>query len=272
MANLRLVPVNRADAATFSASSAVLPAANLQTLTKTAVWRGAGTGATLTATFAGLTPLDSIGLMTSNLTAGAMWRARVFDGAALLSDSGSVLACPPDPLGELDFGYAPLGVNGFSFGRSAHSVMWLPTRYVGTSVQIDIDDPDNPSGYVEASRLVIGERWSPSKNFSWGSQLTPVELAKSSRAEDGTLRSEAGAKFNQLRLSLDWMTAADRRVFYAIAREIGLSKDFLISVYPDSSDTRLDSDYTLLAKFVGKSSIAAPRYGNYSAPVEIEEI
>lgn len=272
MSNLRLIPINHADAATLSASSAALPVTQLQTTGRTAVWRAASTSATLTATFAGPKTVDSVALMTSNLSSAATWRARMFAGAATLYDSGTVLACPPRPFGELDWGFEPLGVNAFAFGLAAQSVLWLPARYAPTSVQIDIDDPYNPAGYVEASRLVIGERWEPEKNHSWGALLSFEERGKQSRAEDGSLRSEPGVKLRSLKLSLDWMKEPDRARFGEITRRLGTKTDFLISVYPADASADKEAHYTLVAKFIRPPGIGNTRYNTSASQVELEEI
>lgn len=270
MPNLRIVAVNAADTATVASPGAVLPVTNLQNTTRTSVWRASGTAATITAAWADPQALDSVALMTSNLTSAATWRIRAFDAAVMLYDSSAVLACPPRPLGELDWGYRPLGVNAFAFGMAAQSVLWVAERVLATSVVIDIDDATNPAGYIEASRLVIGERWEPEYNMSWGAQLTFEERGSQSRADDGTLRSEPGAVSRTLEFSLDWLKELDRAAFAEITRYLGIHRDFLISAYPASSADK-DAHYTMQAKLTRAPGIKSVRYAN-AAQVTCAEI
>lgn len=273
MSNLRIVPVNHADAAVLTASSAALPVSQLQTTGRTDVWRASGTSATLTVTFPSPTTIDTVALMTSNFTPDAFWRIRVFnDVGGVLYDSTSILACPPKDISLVDWGYEALGVNAFAFGLSAQSVLWLPNRYVAHQVQIDLSNPTNFAGYIEASRLVIGARWSPTYNLSWGVNLSWEGGGKQSRAEDGSKRSEPGATWRKLGFSLDWLTEADRAVFAEMARRLNTATDFLISAYPGAGNYR-EEHYTLLGKFARAPGIAHPRLGYFSSnAVEIEEI
>ena len=271
MPNLRIVAVNAADTAIVAEASAVLPVTNLQNTTRTSVWRAGGTAATITASWVDPVAVDSVALMTSNLSSAATWRVRAFDAAdVMIYDSGNVLACPPRPLGELDWGFRPLGVNAFAFGLAAQSVLWLPERMLAASVVVDVDDAANPAGYVEASRLVIGERWEPVTNMSWGAQLTFEEHGSQSRADDGTLRSEPGAVSRALEFGLDWLTETDRAAFAEMSRYLGVHRDFLISAYPASSADR-DAHYTLLAKLTRAPGIKSVRHAINAAQVACAE-
>lgn len=274
MPNLRLVPVNHADAATLTASSAALPSENLQAIGRTAVWRATGPSATLTAIFPAPVPVDSIALMTSNLTTAATWRIRAFDGGGVtLHDSGTVLACRPTTAGiDLGFGADLPCVNTFAFGIASQSVLWIPSRVSAHSVQIDLIDAANPAGYIEASRLVIGPRWEPAYSMGWGVTLSFEERGKQSRAEDGTLRSEPGAKQRTLKFPLDCLKETDRAKFAEIARRLGATSDFLISAFPAATSADLEADYTLVGKFIAAPGIGMRNYGIFGSQVEVGEV
>lgn len=275
--NLRIVPINAADTAIIIASSSASAdtgPGELKAIGRTDVWRSAGTSATLTVELdSPITPIQAVALMTSNLSAAATWRIRVLSSTAVLRfDSGVVLACPPAPFGEFDWGFAPLGVNAFSTGLAAHSVCWLPERVPGASVLIDIEDPYNSAGYVEASRLVVGDVFSPDFNFARGSGLTWASIDKQERSEDGSLRTNPGARMRKLSLSMQNMTDSDRSKFAEIARHAGLTRDFLVSAFPVSADQSRVADYTMLAKFARDIATAATSFRRYQAPLEIEEV
>ncbi|MFA7241087.1 MAG: hypothetical protein WC091_13340 [Sulfuricellaceae bacterium] len=273
MHNLRLIPINCADAAILSATSAVLPVENLQAAGRTNVWRAAGTSAVLSVSFPAPATIDSVAVMTSNLTPDAFWRIRFLgDVGQTLYDSTSILACPPKDISEVDWGYEPLGVNAFAFGVAAQSIHWLPNRFVASAVQIEIDNPTNPAGYIEASRLIIGAGWSPEANISLGCIFFWEERGLQKRAGDGFLRSEAGAKFRKIGFGLEWLSEGDRKFFAEMAFRLGTSKDFLVSVYPDAGYFRAEH-YCCVAKFVRAPGIA--RHSNWffsSNSIEIEEV
>lgn len=272
MSNLRIVAVNAADTSVVSEAGAVLPVTNLQNTTRTSVWRAGGTAATITAAWVDPVALDSVALMTSNLSGAATWRVRALDGGGvMLYDSGVSLACPPRPFGELDWGFRPLGVNAFAFGLAAQSVLWMPERVLASSVVIDVDDASNPAGYVEASRLVIGERWEPVTNMSWGAQLTFEERGNQSRADDGSLRSEPGAVSRALEFNLDWLAEPDRAAMAEMTRYLGVHRDFLVSAYPNGGADR-DAHYTMLAKFTRAPGIKSVKYSINAAQVSCAEI
>lgn len=271
---LRLVPANAADTAVIVASnqaSADTGPAWLQTVGRTDVWRAAGTSATLTATLASpITPVQCVALPVCNLSSAATIRARVLSGAVVRFDSGTRLACPPLAFDKFDWGFAPLGVNAFSFGMAPQAVIWLPQRVAASSVVIDIADPYNPAGYVEAARLVIGDVWSPTYNFSNGNTLTWASQSKPGRAEDGTLRTEVGASMRKLALSLDAMTADDRRRFSEIAQHLGTRRDFLLCACPQAEQDRA-ADYTMMAKFSRDPASVSRFIGFFQSAIEIEE-
>lgn len=272
---LRIVPANAADTALLSASSSAsadLGVDNLQVVGRTEIWRAAGTVATLTAELdSAMTPVQCIAVMTSNWSAAATWQVRVFSGtAATYFDSGTLLACPPLPLDQFDWGFAPLGVNAFSSGLPVHSVIWLPERVPAASVQIEINDQYNPDGHVEASRLVIGDVWSPETNFSTGSVLTWGNTDKQSRSEDGTLRTEVGIRMRKMSISFQGMPDSDRNRMAEIARQIGMKRDFLISACPQANPLKA-ADHTMMAKFTRDMASSSVSLGRYQQSLEIEE-
>lgn len=272
---LRLVPVNAADTAVIVAStqaSADTGPAWLKTIGRTEIYRSAGTSATITATLASpITPVQCVALPVCNLSSAATIRVRVLSStAAVLFDSGTRLACPPLAFDKFDWGFAPLGVNSFSFGMAPQAVIWLPERVAASSVVIDIADPFNPAGFVEAARLVIGDMWSPAYNFSNGNTLTWASQSKPGRAEDGTLRTEVGASMRKLTLSLDAMTADDRRRFSEIAQHLGTRRDFLLCACPQAEQDRI-ADYTMMAKFSRDPSSVSRFIGFFQSAIEIEE-
>lgn len=267
-----MVPTNLVASATVTASSAVLSANNLKTIGRTEVWRSTGTTATLTVSFATDETIDTVALMTSNLSAASTWRIRIYNASAVLQyDSGTNLACPPREFGSLEWGYEPLGVNAFAFGMAAQSVLWIPTPYAGRSVVIDLVDSSNTSGYLEASRLVIGRRYEPQFNMSNGIILSFEERGKQARSEDGTLRSEQGVKMRNMSFSMDTFQEADRADIAEISRRLGTKTDFLISAFPSDISLDLDIHYTMMAKFTRVPGIGAPHYGFYSTQINVEE-
>lgn len=273
MPNMRFVPINLADVATLTVSSAALPAANMQDVGRSVVWRSTGkTAEAIYILLPSAMALDTVALIRSNLTGTAQWNVHFYSDAAwttLLDESGGLTAVPSSPYTEFGWGYAGLGGDR-SFPQQ--SVYWRPASTPNVrSIKIDLVDTANPEGYIEVSRLVVGKRWSPNNNFSYKAKLSFLDQGRQARSEDGTLRSDAGASSRRLAFNLDWMNDADRAYFGEIQRYCGLKRDLLASLYPgDATYFRL-AQYTMLAKFVAPTQMSIESLARHSAPIEMEE-
>lgn len=250
---MRILSNNLADSATISASPAMvatLPETNLQTALREQVARWTAVdGQAIAVTWPGSKAVSCVCLYRGNFSATATWRVRVWaDGAMTTTayDSGTVYICPPAPLGSLEWGVDPLSKNLYSDWDYAIAVAWFDP-VLAAGVTIDVYDPENLDGYVQASRLFVGQHFEPAVGVSGGMQLGYRENSQQARTEGGSLRVEAGAIWRTLQVDTREMAEADRLRMIDITRNSGMRNDVFVSVFPGRAD-ELERDYQLQAR------------------------
>lgn len=284
MNKLRIIHDNAADRAMLTASSqsGTLGPANLQRDSKSAVLRSAGTSQQITVTWPAGETLGCVGLTPTNLTSGAYMRVRIWAHPGDVQpafDSAYVQACAPAPFGTFPFGALPLGhnayrwggVNAWSRGAGAAAVLWFP-RVRCRLMLIDINDPQNPQGYVEASRLITGDYWDPAYNAEYGAALQVQDSSERYRTGAGTLKTQRGSMSDKLSLQLNHLSADDRIRFMRILRENGGARPMLVSLFPEHADKLLEQDHLVYGLPTNLGAVSTPYYETYAVPLEIEGI
>lgn len=275
MPNLRVVHDNAADRATLGASSTAgtLAVTNLRTQMKSQVWRATGTGATLTLTWPTPELVACVVLPFCNLTSTATMRVRGYalaGDATPAFDTGARPACPYAPLGLFGWGTQPLGCNAFAYGGGTYGVSWFGHAAVGQLV-IDLADPDNAAGYIEASRLVAGAYWSPTNNVDWSPKLTVEDSTTNTRNDAGDLITDRGTRYRTLAVNLSWMTPADRDQFMSILRGSGLAQPVFVSLFPGSPDPLQEQQFQIWGKLSDLGALVHNFVANYTGPITIQE-
>ena len=276
MTNLRIIHDNAADRAVLMASSqaGTLGPANLQREGKSLVLRSTGAALSITATWPSPEIIGGVALPFCNLTSGATIRARGYiepGHTAPAFDTGLMPACEYARLGMWDWGALPLGLNAYSYGGGTYARCWFQMRSIRKLV-IDLADPDNPAGYIEAARLVAGPYWSPEQNASYGAGITPVDTSSQYRNGAGEQKVERGAMYRKLSLALDHMTPLDRAELWRIVRGNGLSRPLFASLYPDSDDVELEQAHQVYGRLANLAAITTPSFQAYATNIEIEEL
>lgn len=280
MANLRIVYDNAADRASTlvaSTTAGALAAANLQMNSKSTVWRSTGTTASLSLTWAGANPekVACVVLPFSSLSPTATMRVRLYSdtgGSTLLIDSGTHLCCGSAPHGLADPAFLPSGANGYSYGGGVYACAWVaPTESVRKAV-IDIVDTDNPLGYIEAARLVVGDYWSPTINASAGVTLTMVDTSAHARTDAGDLLTANGTRHKKLTFDLPAMAAADRSQIISIMRVNGMPRPIYCSIFPENGDLDLEQDFQVFGKLMQMPGIGTPIFSRYATALDVEEV
>lgn len=275
-ANIRIITPNDADAATLTASPAMvasLPVTNLQDISRARVARTTSTVAqTIKGTWNAVKVISALALMRHNLTSASTWGLQLYSDAAwatLAFDSGTVNAVPAKSLGDLEWGVDPLGASLFTGWALAFSSMWFGAIRAQSFV-LTIADASNPAGYLEATRLFIGRYLQPTYNFSWGIKLIWKEDTTQERTEGGTLRSDGFDPYRRMAFKLDQLTASDRPKFLEWARKDGLRNDVFISAYPGDG-TSLERDHSMAAKLVASAEISRGSVNAFDSEYVVEE-
>jgi hypothetical protein len=284
MGNLRIIYDNAADRAALNASSqaGALGPTNLQRDSKSAVLRATSTAQTITATWPTQECVACVALIYTNMTSSARMRVRGFDqpdDVTPVIDTGWTMPCPEAPLESYPFGELPLGwnayqwggVNSWARGGGADAVAWFPPVFVRRLV-VEVYCADTPEGYIEMSRLVVGNYWSPEYNAEYGASLLRQDSTENYRTGAGELKSAVGTMHDGISINLAHLTPTDRARFMRILRENGKERAMLFSLYPENTDPLLEQDHMVYGKASNLDAVATPYYETYSAPLQIEGI
>ena len=277
MANLRILhdnAANRVSSLTANTTSGSLAAANLLTDRKAEVHRATATSVTYTATWASPELMSMVALAFTNYTSTATIRVRAYTLAADVSpavDTGAVLACGYSPLGLWPWGTVPLGVNAFSYGGGTYGRAYF-TAGAYEKLVIDIVDVDQPLSYVEAARLIVGAYWAPEYNPGYGATARVNDTTANSRSQSGDLRSDVGTVSRSLPVDLERIVPTDRARLWNILRGSAKSGPVFISLFPEDDDPELEQAHQLYGKLASDLAISHPMFGNFSAPLEVEEM
>ena len=265
MANLIIAARNRADDGTLSSGSwaATLPLGNLQDrqLTKVArttdmapasTWFEADLGAGRT--------VSLVALLRHNLTQGGRWRIRlsdVADFATSLFDSGWRDVWPEiTPFGQGLWGEFVWGgkldpEDAGTYGIGAYHV--LPTSVFARYVRIELDDQDNPDGYLEAGRLIVSPAWQPTRNLTYGWTLRHIDESRRVRSRGGQLYVDLAPKRRRLEFTIPHLS--EDEMFsraYELDRDKGVGGDLLVIVDPDKpAHLHRQAIYGALAEVTG---------------------
>lgn len=284
MPNLRIIHDNAADRAVLTASSqaGALGPVNLQRDSKGAVLRAAGVAQTIIATWPVQEVISCVALIFTNMNSSGRMRVRGYGqpgDAVPVIDTGVMMPCPEAPLGISPFGFLPLGWNAYKWGGvktwerggGSDGVAWFEPVSVRQLV-INVSSIDNPDGYLEISRLVAGNYWSPENNAEYGASLHLQDTTEVYRTAAGTAKTAVGTTSDKLAINLAHLVAADRARLMRILRESSTVRPLLFSLFPENPDPVLAQDHMIYGRVTNLDAVSTPYYETYSAPLQIEGI
>ena len=197
MANCILSYPNRGDQAVLSGGSFVLPLTNLQNgmLKSYARTTTAADGQfVVDGVFGELRSMRLIALSRNNFSIDALYRIRLYADAAMTEqtyDSGvlrvfDVLYTEESETWDSgNFFDLTLSVEERE-GLRASLIHLLPELYTERAFRIEVFDPDNTTGYLQAGRLFVGAGWQPVYNMSYGASIGFEERSLHDEAPGGT--------------------------------------------------------------------------------------
>lgn len=297
--NLRIIYQNLVDLSSTTITSPNTASSsstdNLRSDIKSIVWRSvAGSQASMILTFATTRTIGGVILAFSNLaSSSATIRLVGYTQGNVPSISGTVLTpgipatfntgavpcCPWNNLNLPVWGTNPVGSSNYSYGGGTYARVWLneaqaatPIKYLG----IEITDSGNTAGYIEISRLIVGDYWSPTYNTGYGIQAGIKDLSEHLRTESGDLITKRGPRFKTLGFDLQWMRASDRKEITKIFLGNGMPKPLFVSLFPDSTGTDEDFQregmHQIYGKMVQIPGVSYTSYEIYSTNMELEEV
>jgi len=239
MPNLRVIHNNIADTSSITANTTAgtYVTGNLQTDYKSQFHRTTGTTAAYTLTWTTNQTVSAVVLPCTNLTATATIAVQLLSSTDNVAYSNivtqsAVTAAPSTKIAEFS---APTG-NLFAYGAVTKTAHWFTQAYTNVRrVIVTLTDTNNPAGFIDCSRVICGDYWSPTYNASReGLVLTVSDTSTTTRNDAGDLISEQGFVHDQLQLNLSVLTDTDRDNLLGITRRRGVSQNILVSVFPDN--------------------------------------
>ena len=184
-------------------------------------------------------------------------------------DSGLVLACPA-PAVRLR-GFTPAqAATAYAYGGGAYARYWLPSEVLARGLTVDIIDPDNLQGYIEAGCMVAGPFWSLTRNALTPS-VTMVDRTEITRSAAGGQLADPGTMSRKVPVDLRAMPPADRTTFLNLVRN-SRAHPILLSVFPMHADVELERDFMVYGRRTKDSDLAYQFMNAYATTMEVEEI
>lgn len=248
MPNFRLIPHNLHDDATLSetgTSVAGFGPANTQKTLRERVLRITGNDYVLKGVLPFACSASGFGLFRHTLPITATVQLELFSDAAWSTPTYDSTALSVDCFTDdssFDFGlgagYAQL------VRRFVPFVHWFEPATV-RSFRVTFAGANSP----DICRVFLGLAWSPTYNPDYGAPLSIEDLTDSNRTLGGSQRTNEGEKYRKFRVDFSSLLEADRQPLLDIMEHNGLSRDFMVSLFPEDG-TMLEAAYTLNAKFV----------------------
>lgn len=251
MSTLKIIFDNAADRATITASSTssvYTGVSNLVNEDKTKFHRSVGKTVTYTLTWVTTQSISGVGLPATNLTSEAIIRVQVYDSADLLVyDSADQWAAPGQNLVLWQWN-APLNANAFAYGGATKSVWWLDDYYPARRVVITLSDVNNPAGFIDNARLVVGGHWQTEYNPDYGAEVGLEDMSTTIRTESGVNFTDRAPMFDVQSFKLSYMPETDRATLMQIMRSHGVGKNLFISVVPRKESPVAEQDWIIYGK------------------------
>jgi len=272
---------NYSDSGTLTVDNAVgtLPITNLQDRQIVKIWRNSQTTAQIDMDFGQGRIVDFVALIKHTISQTGKIRYRlsnVSDFSSTEYDSGLIDAWPVVE----EFGTLPWGV--FSWGGylnitiaaqytiSSFNVLTSPVQ--ARYLRIDISDPDNTDGYLQAGRLIAGPAYKPSINYANGVQFEFVDESRITKSRGGQTFVDEVERFRRIRFELINLPENEmfQNVFNAIDRLRGVAQDILVIPQPDEPTTWITQNiYGRIAQTQPITNSALTYYGRM---IEVEEL
>lgn len=192
-------------------------------------------------------------------------------GASKVLDTGVRLACPARSR-ELLPPWTPVsGASAYAWGGGAHAFAWFDNTSVKRLV-IRLKDPGSLQGYLELSRVFVGESFTPDENASYDPTRTPVSTGTSFYTDAGDRRSVKGTKRWKLSIDLDTMTERDRSFICDMQVANDVDGPSIIDLYPGDPSAERSRDHRMYGALVQTAAMRRPNFKDHGTSLEWESM
>jgi len=281
MSNMIISAVNYVDDGTLTVDDevATLPGTYLQDRQIVRIWRNTQLTAQIDVDFGQSRIVDFAALIKHNIsTTGTIrWRlSNVSNFATTVYDSGVVDAWPSVE----EFGTLPWGV--FSWGGYLNPTVAaeytistfdvLDSTVQARYLRIDISDPDNADGYIQAGRLISGPAYRPSINYANGVEFEFVDESRVTKSRGGQTFIDEVERFRRIRFDLINLPENEvfQNVFNRLDRLKGIAGDILVIPQPDKPSTWITQN--IYGRITNTDPIVNSALTYYGRRIEVEEL
>lgn len=184
-------------------------------------------------------------------------------------DSGWVPACPW-PAARLRGYTAAQAACAYAYGGGTYARHWLSAEVQARGLAVDIVDPDNVQGYLEAACMVAGPYWSPRYNASAAS-VTVLDGSENFQTGGGDTCGEVGFISDEISIDLSYFEEADRAALKAMANNSAVYP-LLLSVFPDDPAPARERDHMIYATRSKSSAIGTKYAAGYTTSITFKEV
>lgn len=162
-------------------------------------------------------------------------------------------------------------LNMYSYGNSSSTVMWLDPKVI-TKLEIFIEDTGNASGFIEISKIMLGQYWEPKYGQEVGISTGITFNSTHSRTQAGNIYTNNGSINRQLKVPLNWLLAEDRLELIRALKSNGINKPIFVSAYPISENIHLEELHQIYGKLSNTATLTYPLYEIYTTEITVEEV
>ncbi len=265
---MRVVYKNIGDSAQYFPSSTVsgYPIENVFTDIKGNTFRG-GTTLNILATWATTQTLSCLVFPNCSLTNGSTVRIRLYSdalGSVLILDTGVITMPTVDnyPVGA--------GIYTYSVGGGFTRALYFAKTSGVIRASIDLYEPN--IGYIELSRIVMGEYWQSKVGVEYGYTVDYVDNSITLRTNANTLVTDAHTRTRVLKFVLPYLSGSDLTTYSNIMRLNQMHVPMFVSLFPGDPNVNTEHMYQVYGKVSQMPDIIYPSNGHFTSNLEIEEI
>ena len=262
---------------TCNNESATLPATNIKNSYKSKPFRSATLGSTtITGILGTALRIDCIAVVGHNIGEGTEVYLKLYDVTnALVYTSPDLVqagAFEILPWGDLDWGYDPYGAAIDALDSAVAEFYFPESQTLTKKWELVIVNPVATTGnYVQIRKVFMGMAFRPKFNFSLGYSFKLNDDVKLDRTSTGVLLSDLFTiQYRTVDFDLSVIDELDRSRLLTELRVIGRSKDFFVSLFPESNTTK-KFQYRMIAKLADAPDIIEKFSDYYSTSIRLEE-
>lgn len=271
---IRFILHNQSDLATITATSevATLPIENVQNVSRSRVWRSTGTTTqTITGTFTADKTISAVTFGRHNLAVGSTITINLRNSVgSTVKTSGAISITASDAYtAASEIEYQDIrNYTWYSEDANGDKESFTNIR----SYQIIVALGTSSMSFFECGRIIVGDFIEPTYNLSYGHSLGLKEETKQFRTASGTLRSDMAWPYKIFSFDLGVINETDRGILLEAFADIGLRRDFTLSVFPAQTEKIKNRDYTAIMKLNSMPSFTEIQCNWYKSKCSMEEV